>query len=175
MALLIRPASVEDVAALTQTLEAYMFETFGRRWHGSAEALVADGFGAKVRLLVAEHASAGVVAFCAWQPCYDLHHCVAGSEIIDMYVMPGFRGLGVALLLVAEAAARTLESGGRFVKRQAVTKPGVRDLYERVAMSFPSTDCIVGGRAFRVLADLAGKPARVVLRNLPDKSWNHEA
>ncbi|HTA93625.1 MAG TPA: hypothetical protein VK745_28800 [Polyangiaceae bacterium] len=65
--------------------------------------------------------------------------------------------------------------GGKFELGQAVTRPGVQGLYERVAMSFPGADCIVGGRAFRALADLAGRPARFVVKNLPDKSWNHEA
>jgi len=49
-----------------------------------------------------------------------------------------------------------------------------RRLYERIAMSFEGADCIVGGRAFRVLADLSGRPIRELVRGLPKKEWNYE-
>ena len=47
-------------------------------------------------------------------------------------------------------------------------------LYARFAMCFPGADCIVGGRAFRRLAELAGYAPRVAARSLPEKRWNYE-
>ncbi len=175
MTLRIRSATVADVPTLAALLDVYMQEVFSARWHGSRDALVSDGFGRKFELIVAESSDAVLVGFVAWQPSYDLHHCIAGVEVIDMYVVPTFRGRAVSLLLIVQLASRVRDGGGSFVKGQAVTRRGVQGLYERVAMSFPGADCIVGGRAFRALADLAGRPARFVVKNLPDKSWNHQA
>jgi GNAT superfamily N-acetyltransferase len=171
----IRPATFEDVPPLVALLDAYMQEVFNSAWHGSRDALMSDGFGAKFELILAESANGQIVGFVAWQHSYDLHHCVAGVEVIDMYVAPLSRGRAVSLLLIAELASRVRDFGGLFVKGQAVARRGVQGLYERVAMSFPGADCIIGGRAFRALADLAGRPARFIVKNLPDKSWNHEA
>jgi GNAT superfamily N-acetyltransferase len=175
MTLRIRPATVEDVPALAALLDAYMQEVFNSRWHGSRDALIADGFGAKFATILAESSDGQVVAFVAWQHSYDLHHCVVGAEVIDMYVAPAFRGRAVSLLLIAQLASQVRAFGGLFVKGQAVTRRRTQGLYERVAVSFPGADCIVGGRAFRALADLAGRPARFIVKNLPNKSWNHEA
>jgi GNAT superfamily N-acetyltransferase len=175
MTFLIRPARVEDVPHLKLLLDDYMHETFNCHWHGSCEALISDGFGAKFNVVLAEPGNGNIVAFCAWQRSYDLHHCMAGAEVIDLFVAPKFRGYALSALLIAEAASNVRASGGVFIKGQAVTRPGIQSLYERVAMSFPGADCIVGGRAFRALADLAGQTSRFVVRHLPDKAWNREA
>ena len=174
MTITIREAAVEDVPDLSGLLDDYMQETFNCPWYGSPDALATDGFGEKFELILAESSLGKAVGFCAWQPSYDLHHCITGAEIIDVYVAPAFRGHAVPLLLTVALASRVRERGGCFVKGQAVMRAGVKELYERVAMVFPGADCIVGGRAFRALADLAGRPARVVVRNLPDRSWNDQ-
>jgi hypothetical protein len=82
------------------------------------------------------------------------------------------RGLGVALQMVARVAATARTRGGSFVKGQGSGE--TRRLYERVAIAFEGADCIVGGRAFRALASLAGQPARAIVRALPDRSANFE-
>jgi GNAT superfamily N-acetyltransferase len=110
----------------------------------------------------------------AWRKSYDLHHCLTGGEILDLYVLPEYRGRGVAPVLVCAVAAEMLRRGGAYVKGQAVEHRVVQRLYARFAMCFPGADCIVGGRAFRRLAELAGRSARVVARSLPEKSWNYE-
>jgi ribosomal protein S18 acetylase RimI-like enzyme len=171
----VRAATTADVDAIASMLREYMKETFGTPWYGSPEALVRDGLGSALRFVIAEAAGEEVVAFVAWQSTYDLHHCVSGAEVMDLYVAPRLRGRAVALLLLVEVAAQAEQLGGKFIKGQAITKPGVRELYDRVAMSFPGADCIVGGRAFRALAELAGRPPRFVVKNMPDRAWNHEA
>jgi GNAT superfamily N-acetyltransferase len=114
------------------------------------------------------------VGFAAFSRAYDLHHCVAGGVVLDLYVAPSHRGFGVALALVAAVANRVRDRGGVFVKGQAVEHPGLRETYERIAMSFPGADCIVGGRAFRALAALDGQAPRAMVRGLPDRAWNSE-
>jgi GNAT superfamily N-acetyltransferase len=175
MSISLRLATLADVDVIIALLRDYMQETYGKPWHGSRGALVADGFGARFKITVAEASPKKLVGFAAWQLSYDLHHCMLGTDVLDMFVAPSHRGLALPVLLMASVAAQSREAGSGFLKGQAVTNPGVRDLYERIAMSFPGADCIVGGRAFRELAELAGQPPRFVVQHLPDKSWNYEA
>ena len=169
-----RPAEPRDVPVLVQLLEAYMRETFKAPWHGSAEALRRDGFGREFEMHIATTGGERVMGFLAWRKSYDLHHCLTGGEILDLYVLPEYRGRGVAPVLVCAVAAEMRRRGGAYVKGQAVEHRVVQRLYARFAMCFPGADCIVGGRAFRRLAELAGRSARVVARSLPEKSWNYE-
>jgi GNAT superfamily N-acetyltransferase len=171
----VRSATLADVDVVVALLRDYMQETYGRPWHGSRGALIADGFGARFKLMVAEASANDVVAFAAWQLSYDLHHCLLGADVLDMFVAPSHRGLALPVILMASVAAQSREAGAVFLKGQAVPKAGVQNLYERIAMAFPGADCIVGGRAFRALAELAGQPPRFVVQHLPDKSWNYEA
>jgi GNAT superfamily N-acetyltransferase len=159
---------------LVQLLEAYMRETFKAPWHGSAEAVCRDGFGREFELHIATSGGEHVMGFLAWKKSYDLHHCLTGGEILDLYVSPDYRSRGVAPVLVCAVAAEILRRGDASVKGQAVENRVVQRLYARFAMCFPGADCIVGGRAFRHLAELAGRPTRVVARSLPEKSWNYE-
>ncbi len=171
----VRAATIADVGVIASLLRDYMKETFGAPWYGSPEALVEEIRGSRLRFVIAETSGEGIVAFAAWQSTYDLHHCVSGAEVIDLYVAPGKRGRAVSLLLLVEVAAQVAKVGGKFIKGQAIPKPGVRELYDRIAMSFPGADCIVGGRAFRALAELSGRSPRHVVAHLPDRAWNHEA
>jgi GNAT superfamily N-acetyltransferase len=169
-----RPAVPADVPRLAALLDAYMQETFARPWGGSEAALRADAFGAALEMIVAESGDGALVAFVAFQRVYDLHHCVSGAEIVDMFVEPARRARGVAVELLAAVAAESRRRGGMFVKGQAVESPSARRLYARVATCFPGADCYVGGRAFRALADLSGRGPRAIARGLPPKMWNHE-
>jgi len=83
-------------------------------------------------------------------------------------------GRGVAPALVYTVAAEILRRGGTYVKGQAVDNRAVQRLYARFAISFPGAEYVVGGRAFRRLAELAGRSASIAVRSLPEKSWNHE-
>ncbi len=168
----VRIATADDAPALSSLLSAYMQETFQRAWGGSVESLVRDGCGARFESLLALRSDA-LVGFASWTRAYDLHHCVAGGDLIDLYVVPECRARGVAADLVAAVAARIQASGGGYVSGMAVR--GSEKLYARLAMQFPGTACIVGGRAFRTLADLAGRPARDIVRGLPSRNWNYQA
>ena len=173
--LAIRAARAADVPSIAEMMHAYMHETYRSSWHGSAEALSRDGFGRRFDMQVAAAPSGEVVALAAWQRIYDLHHCIAGGEVIDMYVLPRLRGRGVGPALICAVAAEVQMQGGLFVKGQAVDEQSVRKLYERVAVSNAVVDCTIGGRAFRRLASLAGSPVKSVASSLPDKSWNYQA
>jgi ribosomal protein S18 acetylase RimI-like enzyme len=144
-----RLAEPRDVPALVQLLEAYMRETFKVPCRGSAEALRRDGFGREFEIQVGMTASERVIGFMAWRKSYDLHHCLTGGDILDLYVSPEYRGRGVAPALICAVAAEILRRGGTYVKGQAVENRAVQRLYARFAMCFPGADCAVGGRAFR--------------------------
>lgn len=169
-----RVAEPRDVTAIGMLLRAYMREAFDRPWEGTEEALARDGFGARFEMLVAAAVDEQVLGFAAWVPSYDIHHCAAGGNVLDLYVQPAARGRGVAVAMLAAIAARVRVTGGRYICGQSVPNPRVQRLYDRVAATFPATNCYVGGRAFRVLADLDGAAPRRIARSIPDKAWNHE-
>src|SRR5271155_1433520 len=139
--LAIRPMARPDVPAVASLLTDYMRETFARPWSGSSEALLRDGLGAEMHVLLAVRDAP--VGFAAFTRAYDLHHCLPGGVILDLYVAPAHRGLGVALALIAAVARRVRGAGGAFVTGQAVEHPGLREAYERLAMTFPGANCIV--------------------------------
>jgi GNAT superfamily N-acetyltransferase len=170
----VRPARPADVPALVSLLEAFMREAFDAKWHGSADALSRDGLGACFETLLAEDASGALLGFVAWEMAYDLHHCVAGGVVLDLYVVPTRRGRGVALALAAAAAARVRARGGVFLRGQAVPKAEVQRVYERMCVLFPGAEANVGGRAFRALADLDGIAPRDAVSRLPPREWNYE-
>jgi hypothetical protein len=92
----------------------------------------------------------------------------------DLFVRRVLRNTGAALALAAGTAAAIRAKGGRFMNGLAVGEPATRRLYERVAVSFVGADCIVGGRAFRELAALAGRSPKEIVRGLPGSALNHE-
>lgn len=173
MVYVIREARPEDVAVIATLLEQYMRETYRAGWHGSAAGLIRDGFGAEFRVLVAEQRQE-VVGLLAWQRSYDLHHCIAGGQVLDLFVLPQHRCKGVAVRLVSFASRLIASSGGAFIKGGAVDSGTGSRLYDRFAPAF-GNDYILGGRAFRHVASLADMPMRQLVRSLPKKEWNVEA
>lgn len=170
----IRNAIQDDIPDLEKLLTAFMQETFQRSWSGTPQKLARDGFGAEFQMVVAEAENHQLIAFGAWKPSYDLHHCIKGGEVIDLYVDPNYRGWGVALKLIMAIATQLQQEGGVYIKGQAVESPSVQRLYQRCARCFPGADCYVSGRAFRRLAELSDHPLRDVVRNLPEAAWNYE-
>lgn len=154
---------------------AYMGETYAAPWHGSAAALERDAFGARCRMLVAAAPDGALIGFIAWMASYDLHHCVPGAEVPDLYIAPGWRSRGVAPALGCAVAAEVLREGGLYLKGSAVESGTGRRLYGRFMVCGAAGDCIVGGRAFRRLAELAGRTPREMVRGLPERAWNYEA
>jgi GNAT superfamily N-acetyltransferase len=169
----LRRAGLADVPALAALLELYMRETFRCPWGGDATRLGRD-LGARVDALLASPGDGPPIGFAAWVPSYDVHHCVPGATLLDMFVAREHRARGVAAELVARVAAEVRAGGGVYIAGMDVGGERARRLYDRVAVAFPGRDCIVGGRAFRELADLAGRSAREIARNLPPAAHNHE-
>jgi GNAT superfamily N-acetyltransferase len=172
----VRAATSDDAHPIAALRLAYVEERFPSHRKYGADTILADALGehAVVSLLVAER-DATLVGFLAWMPTYDLQHGTRGGTVIGLYVVPALRGLGIALELVAAAAAAVQAAGGSFLHGGAYDRNGpVGRVYERIAIGFDSAECFLGGRAFRRVAALAGERARDILRGLPDRSENRE-
>ena len=174
MSYLIRNAIGDDLPRLGELLEAFMQETFQRQWGGNIQQLQQDIDGGELKIIVAETSNQGVIAFLAWQSHYDLHHCIKGGEVIDLFVCPNHRCHGIATLLITSAAVEIQKIGGTFIKGQAVDNPAAQRLYKRCARCFSAADCYVSGRAFRRLVELSGQSLRSIVSNLPQQAWNYE-
>jgi GNAT superfamily N-acetyltransferase len=171
----IEPADPRRLSQVAALMPLYMAEAYGAAWHGSEEALRAAAAEGALRILVAANGAETVAGFIAWTPAYDLHWCVAGGAVLDLYVRPEARGRAVAIRLLAAAAARLRLDGGAFLRGTALdTGPG-KELYSRAAVCNPATECTLSGRAFRELAELERLPARELVRRLPNAAWNYEA
>src|SRR5262245_36870772 len=99
----VRAPLAGDGGGLARLLEAYMAEALSTSWGGSADALERDLAAGRVRVLVADESNA-LIGFAAWTWSYDLHHCVSGAEVLDVYVTPGRRGQAIAVALLAAVA-----------------------------------------------------------------------
>jgi GNAT superfamily N-acetyltransferase len=173
MPYLIRHAIPADIPKLSELLDIYMQETFQKAWRGTPQQLKQDCFGAEFEMLVAETLERETIAFAAWKTSYDLHCCLKGGEVIDLFVCREHRGRGVAMNLLIAVANEIEKSGGVYIKGQPVNGIAER-LYQRCARCFPAAECFVSGRAFRRLAELSGKGLREIVRGLPEQSWNYE-
>lgn len=163
---------LSQVAAL---MPRYMAEAYGASWHGSAEALRSAVAKDEVRILVARSRAGRIDGFVAWTSGYDLHWCVAGGVILDLYVCPEARGRAVAIRLLAAAAGQVRTAGGTFLRGTALVTGRGKKLYSRAAVCSETTECTVSGRALRELAELETLPSRDLLKRLPEAAWNYEA
>src|SRR5579863_3353819 len=168
----VRECRPEDVAAIAELMRAYTHETYSGAWSGGTAQLLQDGFGAKFRMLLARQ-DTQAVGLLAWETSYDLHHCLSGGHVLDLYVAQRHRHKGLAVQLIALASKLIYSCGGAFIKGGAVDSGTGARLYNRFAPAF-GNDYILGGKAFRHLAALSGLPVRALARSLPDKEWNFE-
>jgi len=168
----IRETSPDDVHAIAALLREYMLETHDDKWRGSVNGLLQDGFGARFRALIAVHANEAV-GLLAWEKSYDLHHCLSGGHILDLYVARRHRARGIAVQLIATTAGVIHSEGGAFIKGGAVDSGTGTRLYGRFAPAF-GNDYILGGRAFRHLAAQSNLPVRKLVRSMPKRAWNFE-
>jgi GNAT superfamily N-acetyltransferase len=168
----IREASRADVRAVAALLREYMRETYDDEWRGSVNGLLQHGFGARFRALIAVLADQ-VVGLLAWEKSYDLHHCLSGGHILDLYVAPRHRARGIAVQLIATAAGVVHSEGGAFIKGGAVDSGTGARVYGRFAPAF-GNDYILGGKAFRHLAAQSNLPVRELARSMPKREWNFE-
>ena len=158
---------------MAELLQQYMLETFSLPWQGSEERLRADGFGAHCQVMLAVRGDEPI-GFAAWRGAYDLHNCVSGAEVIDMYVVPACRGRAVAIALLAAVAREVARTGGKYIRGSSVETRAIERMYARFARCFPGADCYLGGRAFRAMAELHGRSSREMMRGLPRQEWNYE-
>ena len=174
MSYLIRKANVDDIPRLEELLHAYMQETYHGAWGGTKQRLQLHLSGSEVKITIAETFGREVIALVAWVPTYDLHWCLKGGEVIDLFVCLPHRSRGVALLLITDVADEIQKQGGTYLKGGAVDSAIVHRLYQRLAMGLPGGEYYISGRAFRRLAELAGKKLREIISNLPEREWNRE-
>ena len=176
----IRLAAVADAGTLAALVAACLAESYPGHPGISAPVLVRDVLAppprpaAQPRVAIAFDGRREPLGYLAWDATYDLHWAAAGAHVSDLYVVPAARGLGVALALVAHGCAAVRAAGGAYLRGEAYDRPSTRRFYGRVAVLQPSGEVALGGRAFRHLASLAGRPPRDILAGLPPVAWNHE-
>lgn len=172
----IRRATPTDAESLASLLIHYLGESYSGHVGSTPDQLRRDVLSdhATHRVLLAE-ASGQAVGFVAWDDVYDMHWAMSGAQIADLFVVPSHRGLGVALALLAHAAAAVRASGGAFLRGGAYDRESTRRAYGRVAVVSSSGETHLSGRAFRRLAELQGRSVRDMLRALPPLAWNFEA
>jgi GNAT superfamily N-acetyltransferase len=167
----VRPALPADVDALIALVDGFASTHPAAKVPRPREWFIDRYVGPKaaVRVFLAD-TGARVIGFGAWRLTPDIFWVKDAGEVRDLYVVPEYRGMGVAATLLAAICADVRSAGGEYIcgtygDEQAKS-------YERVAMGHPERWCNVSERAFRRLADLAGKDPKTIARMLPDKSWN---
>lgn len=174
MAYLIRSIDLKDFPCLERLLDEYMRETYQSAWKGNTQQLAEDVSEGKVKIVVVETSRQDVVGFVSWLQTYDLHWCLIGGEVIDMFVSVPYRSRGLAILLLSVAAKEIRDNEGSFLKGGAVDNPIVHRLYQRIAVCVSGNDYYLSGRAFRHFANLSGRNVKDIVRNLPVTAWNYE-
>ncbi|MFO1396505.1 MAG: hypothetical protein U1F48_05520 [Burkholderiales bacterium] len=159
----IRAAAATDLPEVEELLRSYMAEALNRRWEGSLSALERDGLGREFHTLLAWRGREAVgVAF--WHRVYNVHFCVVGGEICDMFVKRHYRNSGTALMLVAAAARDIKSAGGSFLRGQSDER--LESLYSRCAVVVRGAECYLGGNEFDALAATSDISPRHMLRTL---------
>jgi GNAT superfamily N-acetyltransferase len=168
----VRLATQDDTDAMATLLTEYVRSELHADWIGSVERLREDGFGSRFELLLALAPSQDLIGFTAFAPDYDLHVCVRGARVLDLYVLPEWRGRGVAAVLLAHAAQEILNRGGQYMKGAAQPNAPIVNFYSRCAVPFQGPEFTLSAKAFRHVAGLAGCDPRHIAANLPEKQWN---
>ncbi len=140
----------------------------------SAERMHDAFFGKEpvAQVLLAEKEGTAI-GFGAWRKTYDVFWSMYGGEGIGLYLSPAHRGSGAAVCIVAAMCEEIRMQGGHFL--QTSYDPKLASLYERVGVGSPQRACHVSALAFEMLAAAAGRPAREIIRGLPDKGLNYVA
>lgn len=159
----VRVAEADDLPQVASLLRSYMAEALDRRWEGDVAALERDGLGQRFNTLVTVDGDSPI-GFACWHWVYNVHYCVQGGEVTDMFVMRPFRGRGVALSLITHAARQVETAGGHFLKGHL--DRSLERFYARFAVVVPGAECYVGGDPFRLLSELCGRPVRELVRSL---------
>lgn len=115
-----------------------------------------------------------IIGMGQWTRTYDMFWAMFGGEVGWLYVRPEVRGLGIPAAIIAEICSQVRRAGGEFLRGTAQEAKNIA-LYERVTNGGPSRECCLSAQAFHSFADLAGLPAREIVRQLPKPELNHVA
>lgn len=162
------PRDLDDIGAMVGDFARDHPAANHRRPH---EALHAALFGPEpvARIFVATWGGR-VVGMAQWTRTFDMFWGVFGGKPEWLYVRPEARGLGISAALVAAICDDVRRSEGEFL--YAGYDERLAPFYERVAIGWPTRECHLSAEAFQVLADLAGKPPREIVRGLPAPELN---
>lgn len=170
MTLSVRPVERSDISAVAELNRVYMRESYKTEWKGSEEALMRDIFVApQIHVVVAER-DGEVVGFAAWYPSYDIHHCVPGGTLSDLYMLRGDRGQGAAVFLLARVAEDVLEAGGSYLKGTSLPGSPAR-LYARLAKGRQATEFNLASPWLDRLAEADNwKDLTALMQSIPRKT-----
>jgi len=166
-------ATVAELAPVARLLDDYVRQHLNMAaWPGSLDTFKRDYASGCFNMIVL-YRQETIVGFAAWTRSYDLHHCVHGALLLDMYIAPAYRCQGLGAALICAIAAEITRLGWTYMRGQALSGPAAR-LYGRVGIRFGANEYNVSGQALRQLASLVGQPARDILRGLPTQAMNHQ-
>ena len=170
--LIVRRATTDDVPVLAGLINGFAKGHPAEGHVRSVEMLRDALFGGQLlaHVLLAER-NATAIGFGAWRKAYDLFWSIYGGDGLGLYVIPAQRGFGVGLCIVAAICAEIREHGGQFL--QASYDSELSSLYERIAVGRAERACHVSALAFERLAAVAGRPARDIIRALPEMNLNY--
>lgn len=112
MTVTVRPAVPADAAIIAELANALDAE------HGGVlpftpEIVLRDAFGERPHfsVLIAETAAAGVIGYALFTNTYNSYRAAPGLWLMDLYVTPDGRGLGVGKALMAALGREALRRG----------------------------------------------------------------
>lgn len=166
-------ATIDDLDHVAALMDDYVRQNLNMpSWPCSIATFKRDYASSCFRMTVI-HSDEKLVGFAAWQPSYDLHHCVHGALFIDLYIDLAHRCRGLGMALIRAITAEITRLGWEFMRGSALSGQAVR-LYERFAVRFGNNEYNVSGKALRQLASLVGKSQRAILQGLPIRDMNYQ-
>jgi len=172
--LIVRRAVDADIEAIEDMVDDFVKGHPAEKVVRSREGLRKAYFGASpVASLVVAVDQGRVVGMGQWTLIYEMFWGKYGASVEWFYVRPKSRGKGISAAIAAEICSQVRQAGGDFLYGGGGDE--VEPLYERVAIGWSTNSCHVSAEAFQVLADLAGKSARDIVRGLPKPEMNRVA
>lgn len=169
--LVVRRAVEDDLDAIARMVEDFVRGHPAERHPRARERLRDAYFGPApvARIFVAVRRGA-VVGMCQWAPVFDMFWSMRGGRAEWLYVEPAARGHGIALAIIAAICDDVRRSGGELI--YGGYGEALAPLYERVVEGWANRECALSAEAFQVLADLAGRPPKDIVRGIPAPALN---
>jgi GNAT superfamily N-acetyltransferase len=114
-----------------------------------------------------------IVGMGQWTRMYDMFWAMFGGHVEWLYIRPDARGLGIPAAIIAEICRQVRLEGGEML-RGGADEADIAALYERVAIGWRVSTCVLSGEAFQVCADLAGLTPREIVTRLPEPELNRK-